>query len=250
VPRYLLIAVLALVPVLAAGKAPADAGFTAVDFAWRANGTDATTLTIAPGGTVSFGYPAGAAFHNVDFTGAKPTSCANLPPGPRPKGWQGACTFDDPGTYEFVCDVHAEMTGSVVVAAPTPVPTETASPDPVASPTPAPTAAPPTVQTTLAVMVAPKQRGTRVRGTVDIKQAASKLEVTVTTRLGKTVVRVGHSVTASTPSGPVTFSVALDAKARRALRDARKLTVTVAVALTPPGGTKLVHSAKASIRPR
>jgi hypothetical protein len=104
--------------------------------------------------------------------------------------------------------------------------------------------------TTLAVKLAPKQRGTRVRGTVEVKQAASKLEVTVTARLKRAPVRVGHWVKASTGSGPEAFSVPLDASARRALRRQRRLTTTVAVTLTAPDGKRLTHTAKALIRPR
>jgi plastocyanin len=256
VHRNLLVAVVALVPALTYSNAPADGSFTAVDFAWRANGTDATTLTIAPGGTVTFGYPAGMSFHNLDFTGAKP-SCVGISSAPLAKGWEGECTFDVPGTYPFKCDVHEQMTGSVVVeAAPTgtPIPAPTATADPAAtpgataSPTPVPNAPP--AQTTLAVKLAAKQRGTRVRGTVEVKQAASKLEVTVTARLKKARVRVGRWVKSSPASGRVAFSVPLDARARRALRSARKLTITVDVALTQPGGKRLTHSAKALIRPR
>jgi plastocyanin len=61
-----------------------------VDYPWRANDTDAKTLTVAPGGTVSFSNPAGGDFHNVAFEGAQPSSCTGLPPGPR-KDWQGEC---------------------------------------------------------------------------------------------------------------------------------------------------------------
>jgi plastocyanin len=243
----LLIALVAL----AFSSAPADSSFTAVDFAWRANGTDATTLTVAPGATVTFGYPDGANYHNVVFTGPQPASCENLPPAPRAKGWQGECTFADPGSYAFVCALHDTMTGSVVVAAPTPTPTPdpAATPGATATPTPVPDAQPP-AQTTLAVKLAAKQRGTRVRGTVDVKQAATKLEVTVTARLKKARVRVGRWVKPSPAGGPVAFSVPLDARARRALRSARRLTVTVDVALTLPGGKRLTHTVKAQIRPR
>jgi hypothetical protein len=189
--------------------------------------------------------------HNLVFSEPRP-SCVDLPPGPRPKGWQATCTFAEPGTYGFVCGVHATMTGSVVVAAPTPTPAAPLDPaaTPGASPTPVPTVAPPAVQTTLAVKVAAKQHGTRVRGTVEVRDAASRLEVTVTARLKKARVRVGRRVVASTASGTVAFSVPLDAKARRVLRSTGRLTLTVSVALTSPRGTKLTRSAKALITPR
>ena len=143
-----------LVPALAYGTAASSGSFIAVDYAWRANGTDATSLTVAPGESVSFGYPAGSNFHNLRFTDAQPTSCTGLSPNPRPKGWAGECTFADAGTYPFVCDVHAAMTGRVVVAVPEPTATATVppggtGPPPVATPTPEPTATP--VQTALKV---------------------------------------------------------------------------------------------------
>jgi plastocyanin len=251
VHRSLLIAVVAVVPALAYSGAPAG-GFTAVDFAWQAGGTGATSLTVAPGDTVTFSYPAGANYHNVVFTGPTPSSCEDLPPAPRAPGWQAQCTFDGPGSYPFVCALHDTMTGTVVVAAPTPTPTPTATaaapPGAPAGPSPAPTASTPVP--TLAVRLAAKQRGTRVRGTVDVEQAGSKLEVTVTARVKRSRVRVGRWVESSPARGSVTFSVALDARARRALRSERKLTVTVAVALTQPDGKRLTCSAKALIRPR
>jgi hypothetical protein len=143
------------------------------------------------------------------------------------------------------------MTGSVVVAAPTPTPAATADPSatPGAIPTPDPYGPPP-VPTTLALKLAAKQRGTRVRGTFDVEPAASKLEVTVTARLAKTHVRVGRWAKSSLPGGPAMFSVPLDARARRVLRTQRRLSVTVAVALTQADGKPLTRSAKALIRPR
>src|SRR5215217_9195494 len=88
--------VAALLACAAAPAFGADATFTAVDNAWRANNTDATTLTIAPGQTVTFGYPAGMSTHSVDFTGSEP-DCTGLPTGPRRPGWTAECTFSETG---------------------------------------------------------------------------------------------------------------------------------------------------------
>jgi plastocyanin len=229
-------------PALAYSDATAGGSFTAVDYAWQANATAATTLTVAPGQTVTFGYPDGNTTHNVDFTGKQPSQCTGLTSYPRPKGWTAECTFDAAGSYPFVCDVHAEMQGTVVVAAPTPTATPTASGDPVATPgataTPAPgeeaTTRPPSTPTpaTLKVKLAPTQKGTRVRGSVTVEQAATRLEVTVKSG-SKTV---GSWRKTSTAKGTVAFSVALNAKARKALKAKRRLKLTVTVALTPPGG--------------
>ena len=166
-------------------------------------------------------------------------------------GWQGRCTFDEAGTYAFVCGYHPGMRGRVIVRAPAPTPTSTvapgASPTPAGSggdPAPTPTPAPTARQTSLKLKLAAVQRGTRVRGSVDVRQAASRLEVTATARLAKARVRVGHSLQRSTASGRVAFAVALDAKARRVLRDRRRLEVTVRVTLTPPGAKPLTRAAK------
>jgi hypothetical protein len=102
-------------------------------------------LTIASGGSVSFSNPAGGDFHNVAFEGAQPSSCTGLPPGPR-KDWQGECTFADAGTYSFMCQLHPEMTGTVIVKAPTPTPTPDPTPTPNADSTPDPTTPPTSTQ--------------------------------------------------------------------------------------------------------
>jgi plastocyanin len=254
--RALLIAaamVCAAAPAL--GYADQGGSFTAVDYAWQANGTAETTVTVTPGQTVAFGYPAGTTTHNVDFTGKQPTQCTGLTPYPRPKGWTASCTFDAPGTYTFVCDVHPQMQGTVVVASPAPAaPTATPTPepgaDPVATPgptvtTPAGTAPEPTPApgtkpaTTLKLKLATRQKGTRLRGTVTVEQPASRLEVTV--KSGKT--KVGTWLRRSTGKGTVTFSVPLNAKARQALAAKHRLKLAVTVALTPPGGRLLTKHA-------
>ena len=50
----------------------------------------------------------GRNFHNVVFVGAEPATCtpAAARSSPREPGWQAACRFDTPGTYEFVCGAH------------------------------------------------------------------------------------------------------------------------------------------------
>ena len=65
------------------------------------------SVSVAPGGTVDFSYPAGANVHNVVFVNS-PTSCVQktgiailpAPPLPQfsmPPGWSGECTFNDAG---------------------------------------------------------------------------------------------------------------------------------------------------------
>jgi plastocyanin len=262
------------VPALAYGRADPvvtiNASGADPNYAW-----DQPDVTIAAGDTVKFSnhQTATSAFHNVTFD-AKPTTCTQtsgtgagtVSQGPMPsivrKNWDGECRFDTPGTYNFVCSAHANMTGTIhVVAAPAPTPTATAPPGayptPAPTPDPGPTGGPQQTQTTLAgaVAVAKSQKGTRVRGSVDVKLAGSRLEVSVwvprkavSASKSTKLIRIGRSTQTSTPAGKVNFAVGTDAKAKSALRRHRRLSVTVSVALTPPGGHKLTHSVKSTLR--
>jgi len=239
------------------------------DWAW-----DQTDVTIAPGDTVRFSnqQAASTAFHNVTFEAGSPVPAAcsqtsgsgagTVTAAPVPKTpkrlWTGECRFDAPGVYRFVCGLHPDMKGTINVVAgatPTPTPPPGASPAPTPTPTPGPEAD--SQQTTLAgaVAVARSQKGARVRGSVDVKRSGSRLEVSVWAarkallggRSGK-LVRIGRSTRVSAPAGKVSFAVGTDAKARSALRRHRRLSVTVSIALTPPGGHKLTRSVKSTLR--
>jgi plastocyanin len=239
-------------------------------YAW-----DQTDVTIAPGDTVKFSnqQAAATAFHNVTFAAGSPQPAAcsqtsgsgagTVTQAPVPKSpkrlWTGECRFDTAGVYSFVCQSHPDMKGTIrVVAAATPTPT----PEPGASPTPTPTPTPgpggtKQTQTTLAGMVAiaKSQKGTRLRGSVRVKLAGSRLEVSLWAprkalsggRSSK-LVRIGRSTRTSAPAGKINFAVGTDAKARSALRRHRRLSVTVSIALTPPGGHKLTRSVKSTLR--
>ncbi|WP_270040050.1 PKD domain-containing protein [Solirubrobacter ginsenosidimutans] len=98
-----------------------------------ASGSDPTdhTVSVNPGEKVTFSYPTGTSVHNVTFNsvGPQPTNCVQTAAGPgiplspappiagfgQPPGWEGNCTFPTPGTYNFFCSIHGNMTGSVVV---------------------------------------------------------------------------------------------------------------------------------------
>jgi plastocyanin len=139
-PRiWLLGAVLAgaLAPATAhAAAPPLTADFTAVDLpapthAWRVTGTQDTVATIAAHGTVTWHFNQVAGVnantpHDVFFqTGPRPTECTptlsatgQVPTaGPTRAPWVASCRFDTPGTYTFVCQIHATMRASVVVSA-------------------------------------------------------------------------------------------------------------------------------------
>jgi hypothetical protein len=226
---------------------------------WDAKGdASSSSLAIATGGTVGFSYQMGTSHHTVVFTSAQTPTCTGLPAPGNPflngrPGWSGSCRFDRPGTYTFVCELHPDMTGKVTVsdpATPTPTPTPTATPgDPY--PTPAPTATP--LQSTLrgAVKLASHQTGTRVRGSVRVAAARSRLEVTLAARLPGRHKPVGAGRWRKVAAGPgrVAFTVPLSRRARTALHRRHKLALTVTVALTPPGGRKLTRTLHTTLRP-
>jgi plastocyanin len=254
-------------PALAHGWQPAadSATMRATDpNAWKADGTGASTLTITTGGTVTFTYPSGTMAHNVRWLGKKP-ACSGVPDesagyvGSRPP-WTG--TFADAGTYQFECAIHAPlMEGSIVVQSPaasaTPTPTATTTPTPTPTPdaggTPGPSGTTPTTQNpnpqadqqrTLKVTLATSQKGTRVRGSVDVARAGSRLEITL--KAGKQ--GVGRYLKRSATSGANAFSVALDQRGKRMLKRHHALKVKVGVAITPPGGAKIARTVNVKLR--
>ena len=107
-----------------------------------------TRVDIAPGETVYFRspqVPTNPSPHNVAFRdGPQPSVCNQtkqspgntdppdtdgvppMPANPLPQGWEGYCTFSAPGTYEFFCQAHGGMDGTVVVSG---TPTATATTD-------------------------------------------------------------------------------------------------------------------------
>ena len=73
--------------------------------------------------------------------------------------------------------------------------------------------------------------------------APSAQEVTV--KVGKA--KAGSWLKKSAAKGTVSFSVSLNAATRKALRAKHRLRLSVAVALTPPGGKPLTKTAKATV---
>ena len=147
-----LIALFAL-PAFAAGeskeKAPTDGSFVVYDDGFRdASGADNNdnVVDITTGGKVSWGYFQGDKVHDVIWLSGRPSSCnPPLPASAEPPGWDATCTFNQPGEYDFFCEVHPYMTGKVEVTgtatpSPSPSPTATATPSVTASPTPTVTA--------------------------------------------------------------------------------------------------------------
>jgi plastocyanin len=260
---------------VAAAAAPADAppataSFIASDFVWNVSGSTSTQATIATGGMVTFAYPSGGSTHNADFGGGpQPTSCTQaagantgavppLPASPTAPGWSGTCTFATPGTYTFHCDLHAFMTGTIVVgAAPPPGP-----PPPGATTTPSTTTPttsttqtatspattmtgrtprpPPTAHAPLSPLAGPARRalvfaavqhGVVVHGSASISAAGrgGRLQVQLFAAGHR---RAGSFVRRSLPGGQVHFAVALNPATRRALRRHGRLGLTVAIAIS------------------
>jgi plastocyanin len=254
--RYLVLAGLlgsavAVLPGLAAGDTAApSASFTAVDFAWQANGGPGSQVTIQPGQTVSFAYPSGASMHNADFgsspapsvctqtAGASSGSVPPLPNQPTSPGWSGTCTFNTPGTYNFHCDLHSFMTGTIVVQGPGT--TSTTSPPPT-TPT-STTPSNPSPATQFRASVHRRQRGTALVGSVAIPAtyAGGSLEVDVSASAGSLglrrhgAVRIGRLVRRALAAGTHRFSVSLS-HVKPALRRHHSLPLTVNVLLRAAG---------------
>jgi plastocyanin len=268
-------AAIAVIPGIARSESPppATAAFTASDIAgssvygehrWYVAGSTATQVTVAQGATVTFSYPTGNSQHNVDFSagGAAPSACTQaagassgavppLPHTPTRAAWSGSCTFNTPGTYVFQCDEHPyEMKGTIVVQPIAQPPTNTGPSGTAMSTTPPPAGSGP--QNTLgggAIHLLSRQRGTSVHGSVLVAQSGSTLEVDALAhaaglarahRLSQ--VRVGRLVRSSLKAGRVSFAVAVDARARRALRRHRRLALQLRLTLTGPGGQALTRT--------
>lgn len=209
--------------------------------------------TVMAGGVVTFSNP-GTIPHGVEWVGgpAKPTCSSGVPVGTTESvsasKWSGTCSFTQAGTYTFYCTVHhAEMTGTITVSASgTTTTTAPMTPTTPTTTTPAeptggsPFAAGPTLRSS--------QRGGSVKGSLVISKAGAgdRLEIDVFAKsasLAKTKhsarVRVGRFVRGSVSAGAMSFTVKLDARARKALRRHHKLALSVRIALTPFYGEPL-----------
>jgi plastocyanin len=193
--------------------------------------------TVGAGGTVSFKSTSASVPHGVTWNGGpeKP-SCDGVPIDQEGTSWSGFCTFAQAGAYTFICPVHpAEMKGTITVssaqALPGPPPGGSASESPLKGPA------------SRALRLAKNQRGSSVRGSVNLSQAGAggRLEVLLLARAASLSVassarrRVGRLVRASLKAGHLPFAVPVMPVARRALRSRGKLALTVKVKVTPPG---------------
>jgi plastocyanin len=263
---------------------PAAATFKTVDFVDHfqlvsGSGT-AASARIVTGGTVTF-MNMSMEMHDVDFDqpaqggvscqqtigGSAPTSL-RFPNVPTQGTWAGVCTFTRAGTYSFMCDMHAGMTGTVVVGDPgsaPPVTTTTqTTPTPTATPTttvpvagtPTPTtpnpgqgdpSATPSQMPARVVQVTVKlaQRGAVLRGAISGARGTARVHVSLLARRGaigltgtpSTLVSVGSFSALTTTTGSLGFVARLDGRARTALAKHGRLAVAVRVTAPRATGT-------------
>ncbi len=220
------------------------------------------SVTIAPGGAITISNPTTVA-HGVEWQDAKnpeKPSCGGTIPvgeGAATSGteWSGTCTFAKAGVYVFYCTVHGSaMRGSVTVGtgettptAPPPTQPPGTETTPPGSTTTAASTTPPPVAllSASALKLAGGLHAHAVHGSLKVPAAAAggKLEVdllatrAVLARTGsRALTPVGRTVRSSLPAGVVAFKVALDRAALRALHRHHRLTLTIKIVLTPPGG--------------
>jgi hypothetical protein len=259
----LLGAAVAVLPALAASPSEAklEVNENCVEANWPCWATPgssqpAAKVTIASGGSVTFLDSKTAA--NIAWTGAAPTCESAVPVAPAsPKaGWEGKCTFATSGTYKFESStLWPEYTKyEVVVEGSATVPstgttgeggsnggsapgTTTSGPAPAGeSPTGSPLSGAPRISSI--------QRGSTVRGSLEVSKAGAgdRLEVDLiaTTaslaKAGHATQVVGRFASAPVSAGQRSFSVKLDAKARRALKRRHRLALKVEITLTPANG--------------
>ncbi len=223
---------------------------------WATPGSSrpAATVMIASGGTVAFVDQKTAA--NIAWTGTAPTCEPSVPVAPTPAktGWEGKCTFSQPGTYKFESatmfedsyenykkyEIVVEGSATTTTSTSTPSPTTstpTSSPTPTGeSPTGSPFSGAPTIRS--------NQRGTTVKGSLQIAKAGGgdrlEIDLIATTaslaKAGHATQVVGRFVSASVGAGQQSFSVKLDAKARKALKRHHRLALKVKITLAPARG--------------
>jgi plastocyanin len=204
--------------------------------AWRPAAT-----TVGPGGAVAFRSPGKAVPHGLAWTGGpeKP-SCNGVPVDSFGSDWSGSCTFARTGSYAFVCTVHPEMQGTVVVSA-----GETPAPAPVPPTSPGQPAAAPSEEKALqALRLIRDQRGGTVRGSLSLSATAVGGKLTLELRArraslgagGTGTARVGRLVRSPLKAGQQRFALAVTSSAQRALRQRGRLVVTVEVVVAPPNG--------------
>ena len=265
-------AAVAIVPALAGATAPSEAKLEVNENCvqpnwpcWVTPGSSqpAFKTTVVAGGTVMFvdhGKEANIAWTGTPGTPPTCESTVPVAPAPTKTGWEGKCTFATPGTYKFESTTLFKETGyttidytkyEVVVEGSTTTGT-TGTTGTTTTPTmtttaPASPESPLAGSESQAVKVAKSQRGGSVKGSLQISKAGAgdRLEVDLiaTTaslaKAGHATRVVGRFVSASVGAGQRSFSVKLNAKARRALKRHHRLALKAKITLTPASGEAL-----------
>lgn len=209
-----------------------EATFGSSGFSWSPS-----SASIGPGGTVAFKNSSNAVPHGVRWTGGpeKPGCSSGVPVEGEKTSWSGTCTFAQVGTYSFVCTVHpTEMKGTIAVTSGTepPPPPEGTQSGPVAT----------------GLRLAGHQRGSSVRGSIEMLRAGSGSSLKVELRAARSrlfgagrkgTVTAGRLVHSSLATGKLEFSVSLKGAALRALRSLGRLPLQVTVTATAPGAESL-----------
>jgi plastocyanin len=218
---------------------------------------------VLQGNSVAFKNSSSSVEHGVEWRPGNPStpSCSGVPGASlgQPsfaKSWSGTCTFSAPGVYTFWCTVHgSEMHGAVTVSAngTTTVATTTGSTTGAtttaggSSPSPQSSAGGSALagSAASAVKLAANQRGGSVRGAIEISKAGEggRLEVDLMAKPASLAsaghsarVRVGKLTVSHLHAGKNSFSVALNSRARRALRRHGRLAITATMLITAPTG--------------
>jgi hypothetical protein len=231
----------------------------------------ASVTTIAQGGVVTFADETSVAT-NIAWIGAAPTCSSSVPVSPMSAqaGWEGTCTFEAAGRYKFESSTlfdggpsenytKYEIVVEAAASGTTPTGTGTTTSGPYGTTTPSGAGSGTPSQTggstgagtppgsllvggeSAAIKLAGAKHGQAVHGSVDVSQAGAggRLEVELlATRASlagaghSSRVRVGRLVRSSLYAGNETFTVALDAAARHALRVHGHLALTVKILLT------------------
>jgi plastocyanin len=241
---------------------------------WTAPGPNPkpAVVTIAPGGVVTFADKTGFAA-SIAWKGAAPTCSAAVPvsPAPAATGWEGTCKFETPGTYELEDASMYYPKATVEVSAPVTTTTGTTTGSTSSGPsgsgtTPTSSGSGSPAQAggsngagtppgsllagseSAALELAAAQHGQAVRGSVDVSQAGAggRLEVELLAARASLAstgrpprAPVGRLVRSSLSAGTTTFTVALDARARHALRVHRRLALSVRIVLSTTRGSAM-----------
>jgi plastocyanin len=223
------------------------------------------SVTITAGGLVAIKNPSTETNHGVEWKSGPVTPvCSNaVPVGTTEvqagKNWSGTCTFTQPGTYTFWCTVHHYAMRATITVNAKGEPTSTTSPPPSATTPgtpegspgaqPGPGALSPGAASLLlgasanAVKVAPSQHGRSVLGSVAVSDAGARgrLEVDLLAspaalaRAGHRQASAGKLVLTHLRAGRVSFAVALNARARSALRRHHRLALSVRIEVSVAG---------------